>query len=346
MALVVLGMSGGVDSSVAAHLLKEDGHSVIGVTLVMHPSHRESAKEAAAVALALGIEHRTINLEDDFCTLVLSPFIKEYENGRTPNPCVLCNAQVKFPYLLREAERNGAQYIATGHYAKIGVRDSLPIICAATDTAKDQSYFLYMLGKDVLDRLLLPLCGLTKAQIRELAKASSLPCASKADSQDICFIPDGDTQGFIASNLLSSAKTGSFITADGVSLGTHRGITHYTVGQRKGLGVSYSHPLFVSHIDKDSGDITLCREEELYRRTVYIEGARYFTGKLPSTPFEADVRLRYTRHSAKATVFALGEGRAKIVFNIPQRAPAPGQSAVFFDGEYLLGGGIITGSLV
>ncbi len=344
MASVLLGMSGGVDSSVAAYRLLGDGLTVFGITFIMHDSHLECVEGARAVCDALGIEHSVLDLRGVFTREVVDPFVFEYEHGRTPNPCILCNAKIKFPYLLREADRRGIDYIATGHYASVSERDGHKLISAATDISKDQSYFLYMLGEEVLSRLLLPLADMTKASLRALAESLSLPSAASPDSQDVCFIPDGDTGAFVSSRLSGEVKTGNFITTDGKILGTHRGISSYTIGQRKGLGVSYLHPLFVQSINAESGDIVLCSGSELYRRTVFAKDAKYFSGSLPSTPFKASVRLRYSRHSGEALVTNLGGGRVKIDFDTPQRAPTPGQAAVFFNGEFLLGGAVIVSS--
>ena len=344
MSKVLLGMSGGVDSSAAAALLMRAGHEVIGATLVMHDIHEKDAAAAKTVADALGIEHYTVDMRGDFEKYVLSPFVSEYENGRTPNPCVLCNGYIKFPGLIKAADSLGCQYIATGHYAAIGNRDGHPVITAATDKAKDQSYFLYMLGGDILSRLLFPLSGMTKSEIRALAEELRLPSASSPDSQDICFIKDISCADFVSGRSKKPPALGNFVDTDGKVLGKHKGISAYTVGQRKGLGVSSTSPLYVSHIDAESGNVILCRENELYRTRVYAENCRYFAGTLPEEPFEATVSLRYTKKPGRATVTALPDNRVLIEFTEPQRAPAPGQAAVFFDGDDLLGGGIIESS--
>lgn len=344
MSKVLLGISGGVDSSAAAALLMRAGHEVIGATLVMHDIHEKDAAAAKTVADALGIAHHTVDMRGDFEKYVLSPFVSEYENGRTPNPCVLCNGYIKFPGLIRTADSLGCEYIATGHYAAIGNRDGHPVISAATDKAKDQSYFLYMLGGDILSRLLFPLSGMTKSEIRALAEELGLPSASSPDSQDICFIKDISCADFVSGRSKKPPVLGNFVDPDGKVLGKHKGISAYTVGQRKGLGVSSTSPLYVSHIDAGSGNVILCRENELYRTRVYAENCRYFAGKLPEEPFEATVSLRYTKKPGRATVTALPDNRVLIEFAEPQRAPAPGQAAVFFDGDDLLGGGIIESS--
>lgn len=344
MSKVLLGMSGGVDSSVAAALLMRAGYEVIGATLVMHDIHEKDAAAAKTVADALGITHYTVDMRGDFEKYVLSPFVSEYENGRTPNPCVICNGYIKFPGLIKAADSLGCEYIATGHYAAIGNRDGHPVITAATDKAKDQSYFLYMLGENILSRLLFPLSGMTKPEIRALAEELGLPSASSPDSQDICFIKDISCADFVAGRSKKPPVLGNFVDTDGKVLGKHKGISAYTVGQRKGLGVSSTSPLYVSHIDAESGNVILCRENELYRTRVYAENCSYFAGMLPEEPFEATVSLRYTKKPGRATVTALPDNRVLIEFAEPQRAPAPGQSAVFFDGNDLLGGGIIESS--
>ncbi|MBO5702600.1 MAG: tRNA 2-thiouridine(34) synthase MnmA [Clostridia bacterium] len=340
MSKVLLGMSGGVDSSVAAALLLRAGHEVIGATLIMHDIHEKDAAAAKIVADAVGIDHITVDMREEFEKHVLSPFVSEYEKGRTPNPCVLCNGYIKFPALLRTADSLGCDCIATGHYAAIRQRDGHPIITAATDKAKDQSYFLYMLGEDILSRLLFPLSGMTKPEIRALAEELGLPSASSPDSQDICFIKDISCADFVRSRSNGEIKLGNFVDTEGKVLGKHKGITAYTIGQRKGLGIASTSPLYVSYIDADSGNVILCRENELYRTKVYADNCRYFAGKLPDT-FEANVSLRYTKKPGRATVTALSENEVLIEFTEPQRAPAPGQAAVFFDGDDLLGGGTI-----
>ena len=344
MAKVLLGMSGGVDSSTAAALLLRAGHEVTGATLVMHDIHEKDAGAAKAVADAIGIEHFTVDMREDFEKFVLSPFVSEYERGRTPNPCVLCNGYIKFPALLKTADSLGCEYIATGHYAAIGSRNGHPVITAATDKAKDQSYFLYMLGEDILSRLLFPLSGMTKHEIRAIAESLGLPSASSPDSQDICFIKDVSCADFVASRSAGAPQTGNFVDTSGNVLGAHKGISAYTIGQRKGLGISSSAPLYVGNIDPVSRNVTLCREHELYRTRVYAEGCRYFAGELPEEPFKASVSLRYTKKPGIATVTRLSPTDVLIEFDDPQRAPAPGQAAVFFDGDDLLGGGTIKGS--
>ncbi len=341
MSRILLGMSGGVDSGTAAALLLRSGHTVIGATLIMHEIHEKDAENARRTADALGIGHITVDMRNDFERKVLAPFVAEYERGRTPNPCVLCNGFIKFPALLRAADSLGCELIATGHYAAIGRRDGHPVITAATDKAKDQSYFLYMLGEDMLSRLIFPLSGMTKPEIRELAARYGIPSATSPDSQDICFIKDISCADFVRERSKKPPELGSFTDTSGRILGAHKGISAYTVGQRKGLGVSAPTPLYVSHIDGESGNIILCREEELYKAKVYAENCSYFSGDIPES-FEANVSLRYTKKPGRASVSSLGRGRVLIEFDEPQRAPAPGQSAVFFDGDDLLGGGIIT----
>ena len=345
MAKVLLGMSGGVDSSAAAILLRRAGHEVIGATLVMHEIHRHANKDAKEAASSLGIEHVTVDMREEFDKLVLSKFVSEYENGRTPNPCVLCNGYIKFPALLKTANELGCDFIATGHYAAIGQREGHPVITAATDKAKDQSYFLYMLGEDILSRLLFPLSGMTKPEIRALAAEAGLKAASSPDSQDICFIKDISCADFVSGRSKKPPVLGSFIDTEGKTLGNHRGINAYTIGQRKGLGIASSAPLYVCNIDSDSGNITLGHENDLYRTCVYIEECRYFAGALPTAPFRANVSLRYTKKPGIATVTAISESTVRVEFDEPQRAPAPGQAAVFFGGNDLLGGGTIKSSI-
>jgi len=341
MSKVLLGMSGGVDSTVSALLLMRAGYEVIGTTLVMHERHKKDAAAAKEAADTIGIPHLTVNMQEDFDRFVLSAFVSEYEKGRTPNPCVLCNGYIKFPALLSTADSAGCDYIATGHYASIRKRDGHFVISAATDKAKDQSYFLYMLGENILSRLLFPLSGMTKPEIRAIAAEAGLVAASSPDSQDICFISGISCADFVAAHSKEAPLLGNFIDTDGNILGRHLGISKYTVGQRKGLGISSTAPLYVGNINPQNGNITLCREQELFRKRVYVSSCCYYAGELPREPIRASVSLRYTKKPGTARIHALPDNRACIEFDEPQRAPAPGQSAVFFDGNDLIGGGII-----
>ncbi|MCQ2354327.1 MAG: tRNA 2-thiouridine(34) synthase MnmA [Clostridia bacterium] len=358
MAKVLLGMSGGVDSTVSAALLKAAGHEVCGITFIMHgagndPEDCTLADGARRAAREVGIPLVVKDLRPLFLEKVITPFADAYFSGTTPNPCVLCNANIKFPEMLRYADENGFDFIATGHYASLTDIDGTLYISAAGDKAKDQTYFLYMLGQDVLSRLMLPLSGLSKDDVRRIASEKGLTCAAAKDSQDVCFIPDGDHAAYLSSLRPGSLKEGNFTDTEGNILGRHRGCAAYTVGQRKGLGIASDAPLFVQKIDPVSNTVVLCRSEELFRDRINVFDCKFPSGKIPDAPFRADVRIRYTRRSASALVIPSPDGMAQVIFDEPQRAPAPGQSAVFFLPEtlggssdveqYVFGGGIIAG---
>lgn len=342
MPSVLLGMSGGVDSTAAALILRRRGYDVRGITFLMHdaqlPALAEGARRAAD---EVGIPLTVLDLRERFRERVIAPFAEQYFSGRTPNPCALCNERVKFPELLRFADENSIDYIATGHYADVVRRPDGYFISAARDAAKDQTYFLCFLGQDVLSRLTLPLSGLTKPEVRALAAEAGLHAAESRDSQDVCFIPDGDCGAFLDRLCPGRAVPGCFTDPSGAVLGPHTGIGHYTVGQRRGLGVAADSRLYVKRIDAAENRVILCRDAELYEPSVTVSGCSYAAGASPAAPFRADVRLRYTRHRAMATVTPLPGGGARIEFDVPQRAPAPGQAAAFYDGPLLLGGGTI-----
>lgn len=335
-------MSGGVDSTAAALLLRRAGYDVRGITFIMDSSQLPHVADNARQAAAdVGIPLEIVDLRPAFAERVIGPFADRYCAGQTPNPCVLCNERVKFPEMLRAADALSADYIATGHYASVIRREGKYFISAAADRAKDQTYFLYTLGQEVLSRLLLPLSGLTKPEIRALAAEAGLHAAESRDSQDVCFIPDGDCGAFLDRLRPGSAVPGNFTDASGAVLGRHTGFSHYTPGQRRGLGIAAETRLYVRRIDAAENRVILCREEDLYEPEICAADCRYASGETPEEPFRADVRIRYTHKTSPATVFPLAGGSARVVFDQPQRAPAPGQAAVFFDGDVLLGGGTI-----
>ncbi len=341
MAKVLLGMSGGIDSTVAAHLLTQKGYEVVGVTFIMHDSQIELAGSARRAADELGIRHEVIDMRSTFKEKVITPFVNAYAAGQTPNPCVLCNQHIKFPEMVAYADKNGIEFIATGHYASIRKKENGEYrICAASDTAKDQTYFLYTLSNDTLTRLIFPLSELTKEQVRLIAEEQGFSCASVKESQDVCFIEKGELSSFLRQSLDYEIPCGNFIDGNGNILGSHSGITDYTVGQRKGLGVAFTEPLYVKSIDAATNNIVLCTGENLFEKEIFVDHCSFPSGNAPTQSFRADVRIRYTKTIAPARL-SICDGGLKIVFDTPQRAPARGQSAVFFDGDELLGGGII-----
>jgi tRNA-specific 2-thiouridylase len=354
---VVVGMSGGVDSSVAAYLLKEQGYDVIGVTMqiwqdqdVFEQSQEggccglSAVDDARRVAEILQIPYYVMNFRADFQKAVIDYFVSEYQRGYTPNPCNACNRYIKWESLLHRAVEIGADYIATGHYARV---EKLPngrySIRNSVTAAKDQTYALYNLTQDQLKRTLMPVGEYTKDRIREIAGQAGLPVASKGDSQDICFVPDHDYAGFIERETGKAAVPGNFVDEQGNILGTHRGIIHYTVGQRKGLGISADTPLFVKELRADTNEVVLCRSESLFSDTCIVSGVNYMSvASLPAdTKTEAIGKIRYSHKGSPCTIEPLLDGRLKCTFAEPQRAFTPGQAAVFYEGDHILCGGTI-----
>jgi tRNA-specific 2-thiouridylase len=353
MAKVIVGMSGGVDSSVTVHLLKEQGYEVEGVSFILWEARcrrdftaccsREATDSASKTAELLGIRHSSLDVRDLFIEKVIEPFVDSYIRGATPNPCILCNRHVKFPMLLREAEERGASHIATGHYASIG--NPVPAISGAyclrkgVDPSKDQSYVLYMLGQPELSRLLLPLGEYRKKDIRQIARSLNLPAADRPESQEICFVEDRDYARFIGELSPLAAQPGPVKDMTGREVGTHKGIYCYTMGQRKGLGISSLEPHYVVRIDARNNTLVVgCREDALVREVVVSD--LLWTGRVFSDSFRATVKVRSMAKGRPASIAIEGTS-ARITFDEPQWAPAPGQSAVFYDGDTVLGGGVI-----
>ena len=343
---VLLGMSGGVDSSVAAVLLKNEGYEVVGVTLKLVPTEfssesDEAAKDAKEIAGLLGIEHHIISLEDEFRINVMTDFAEKYLHGKTPNPCVICNQKIKFGKMLEIADSLNCGFLATGHYAQC-VFDQAhgKYLLKKSPHKKDQSYFLYTLPQETLKRIIFPLGKLTKEEVREIARQYSLPTSSKRDSQDICFVQSGKHADFIEKFTGKKCKTGNFITENGEILGVHKGIIHYTIGQRKGLGIALGSPKFVTKIDALTNDVTLGENESLMSDKLTVKSLR-FTYDNTQKEFQAQVKIRFAAPPSPAKITLLDGNRAKIVFRDKQRAVTSGQSAVFYDGDTVLGGGEI-----
>lgn len=338
---VILGISGGVDSALAASLLLEQGYQVTGVYLDLHPEAYLGVEVARKVCSYLEIPFLHKIAQDDFTREVVDPFIRSYQEGATPNPCVLCNEKVKFKLLFDLAEELGASFVATGHYAQIEHLDGTWLIKKARDLNKDQSYMLYRLKKEHLPHLLFPLGNMeNKAKVRELAKERGLPIFQKKDSQDICFIPSGDHLAYLQEKVLLTP--GKFETSWGEDLGKHRGIEAYTRGQRKGLGISYAHPLYVVDIDKDQGKVILGKEDELFSTLAYARELNFQKEELLiGETRRLMAKVRYSQAAYSCWVEKREEDLLQVIFDEPLRAPTPGQSLVLYDGDYLYGGGIL-----
>jgi len=354
-------MSGGVDSSVAALLLKEAGFNPVGVTLRLwvDPLAEERASDEAwgccsleavndarRVAQALDIPHYVLNMQEAFHAKVVSYFIREYLSGRTPNPCIACNRHIKFSLLLQKARALKISYLATGHYARVTYDSAKRIyrLFRGSDKDKDQSYMLYMLNQEQLPFVLFPLGSYTKGEVRKIAREKGLGVAEKMESQEICFIPDNDYRGFLERGYPQAFSPGDILSTSGEKLGRHRGVAFYTVGQRKGLGLVSSRPLYVVKIDAYNNVLVVGEEEESYSEGLIAEELNFVSGKAPHSPQEIEVKIRYRSSLVPAVLYPPLKKSVRVVFGQKQKAVTPGQSAVFYRGEEVLGGGTIAAS--
>jgi tRNA-uridine 2-sulfurtransferase len=344
---VVIAISGGVDSSVAAFLLKEQGHEVIGITMCLGVTAEEGGKtkccgpreieDARRVCRILGIHHYVMDFSRDLEERIVKPFIEEYSRGRTPNPCVECNRHIKFGTLLDKASAMGFDFVATGHYAGMERMKGTSFLKRARDRKKDQTYFLYAVKRGVLDRLVFPLAGLTKDAVREIARKNGLPVSDKAESQDICFIPKEGYGAFFRARSIG-VKPGELVDKKGNVLGKHEGIAFYTIGQRARLGGRPGEPLFVLSLDPRKDLVIVGEKKDLQAAGLMADRVNILVDDLPS---KATAKIRYAHSGANCQV-SLENGRLRILFDEPQEAVTPGQSVVLYDGEIVLGGGIIS----
>jgi tRNA-specific 2-thiouridylase len=363
---IAVAMSGGVDSSVVAAMLRAEGHPLVGLTMQLwnqrrlagHAGMPESVQgrccsiddvyDARRVAETLGIPYYVVNHEERFERDVVRPFVEEYLAGRTPIPCSLCNNHLKFDQLLVVAQQIGAAKVATGHYARVEFDESSGrwLLKRPTDSSKDQTYFLFGLTQEQLSRTLFPLGGMTKPEVRELARKHSLLIAEKPDSQEICFVPGGDYKRFLEAYLSEQGETlpeigGEMVTTDGKTIGEHAGVHNFTVGQRKGLGVATGSPLYVIQIKNDSRQVVVGKDEELYSRSLTAHRVNLISCPELAQPMRVTVKIRHRHQPAAATIEATGSDEVLVRFDEPQRALTPGQAAVFYDGETVVGGGWI-----
>lgn len=340
MKTVYVGMSGGVDSSVAALLLKEQGYSVTGFTLdLWKNTSDEGIEDAKRVCEKLGIPHETVDLKDLFAEKVVKSFLNEYAKARTPNPCVTCNKYIKFGAML-DYINGKADYIATGHYAKAVHEGGKHYFRQGRDLKKDQTYMFYTLKQEQIAKILMPLGEYDKNEIRKIAEENGFLNAQKHDSQDICFLAGMSLKQFLKENAPQCLKCGDIVSADGSVLGHHNGVALYTIGQRKGLGIASSGKIYVTELDSEKNTVVLGEEKYLFSKEIFVSGVNFQYIPYPEKPVHASVKIRYAAKPAPAEIIP-ENGRVRIVFDEPQRAATPGQSAVFYLDDILIGGGTI-----
>lgn len=352
MKRALIAMSGGVDSSLAALLMKERGYECIGCTMKLYENEDagiektktccslDDVEDSRNVACLLDMPFYVFNFKERFREMVMDRFVQSYEEGKTPNPCIDCNRYLKFDKLYERAELLGCEYIVTGHYARIDKEDGEFVLKKALDETKDQTYVLYTLTQDRLAHTMFPLGNLTKREVRRIAGENGFINANKPDSQDICFVPDGDYASVIEKHTGRMCAPGNFVDTDGNILGRHKGIIHYTVGQRKGLGIAAGKPVYVCEIRPQTQEVVLGNSEDLMSRDVYVSDFNWISGKAPAGEIRCTAKVRY-RQSEQPAVLSVKYDIVHIVFDEPQRAITPGQAAVVYDGDTVLGGGTI-----
>ena len=350
----IIAMSGGVDSSVAAFLMKEKGYECIGATMKLYDNEEigisrektccslDDIEDARAVARRLSMPYYVFNFKDEFEEKVINKFIRTYENGGTPNPCIACNRYVKWESLLKRSLDIGADYIATGHYARISQLDNGRYAIKNSVTAKkDQTYALYNLTQSQLAHTLMPVGDYTKDEIRKIAADNYLMVANKPDSMEICFVPDNDYAGYIERTTDYKSVPGNFVDVDGNVIGKHNGIIHYTVGQRKGLGLAMGHPVFVVAVRPDTNEVVIGENKDVFTDTLYAGNLNFMAIEALKEPMRARGKIRYSHEGADCTIRMIDNNTLECKFDEPQRAVTPGQALVLYDGEYVLGGGTI-----
>ena len=355
MKKALIGMSGGVDSSVAAYLMLRQGYDCTGVTMRLYDNPTEEStccslddvEDARAVATRLGIRHYTFNFKDDFDRQVVQKFVSSYQQGLTPNPCIDCNRYLKFDRLLRRAQELGFDYVVSGHYAQIRQENTTgrTLLYRAVDTAKDQTYFLACLNQEQLSHILFPLGELTKAQVREIAEQQGFVNARKRDSQDICFVPDGDYSAFLSRYTGKTYPQGDFLDLQGNVVGRHRGAVCYTRGQRKGLGLALGEPVYVCAKDMQANTVTVGPNEALFSKALRAADWNWIPFETLTAPMAVTAKIRHSQLDLQATVYPEADGFARVEFDAPQRAITPGQAVVLYQGNLVIGSGTITEAL-
>ncbi len=353
MSSALIAMSGGVDSSLAAKIMLERGYACTGCTMKLYSNDDivvanpktccslDDVEDARSVCMHLGIPYYVFNFQDEFREKVMDKFVDCYEHGRTPNPCIDCNRYLKFGKLYERAKVLGCDVIVTGHYARIEERDGRFHLLKALDETKDQSYVLYALTQEQLAHTVFPLGDLKKTEVREIAKDAGMVNAEKRESQDICFVPDGDYVSFLKKYTGHEYPAGDFVDKEGNVLGTHKGIVCYTPGQRRGLGLALPAPMYVSRLDVKNNRVILVYDEDLRNNEALIDDVNWISGEVPTDPVRVQAKLRYHQKEQWATAHPLGDRKVRLVFDEPIRAISPGQAAVFYNGDEVLGGGTL-----